>query len=204
MAMSPLVGRMYNRVPPAWIVGFGVVLFAIGSWQLSHITLATSSTEMILPLVVTGAAFACLFVPLTTAALSKIARHEMADAAGLNSFVRQVGGSVGLTIFATVFTNYSTEARAALASHVTLLRPEVGEMVARIKGVLMMQGMDPMSATAVAGRALYGRVAVQGTVLGFDRVFLMQGILFLCVIPLLFFLRVPRTNAPVHVELPAE
>jgi DHA2 family multidrug resistance protein len=204
MAMSPFVGRMYNRVPPAWIVAFGVLLFAIGSWQLSHITLATSSSDMVLPLVVTGAAFACLFVPLTTAALSKIARHEMADAAGLNSFVRQVGGSVGLTIFATVFTNYSTEARAALASHVTLLRPEVAEFVGRIKGVLMMQGMDPMSAAAVAGKALYGRVAVQGTVLGFDRVFLMQGILFLCVLPLLFFLRVPRHDAPVHIELPAE
>jgi DHA2 family multidrug resistance protein len=204
MAVSPFVGRMYNRVPPAWIVAVGVLLFAVGSWQLSHITLATSSSEMVLPLVVTGAAFACLFVPLTTAALSKIARHEMADAAGLNSFIRQVGGSVGLTIFATVFTNYSTEARAALASHVTLLRPEVGEMIARIKGVLVMQGMDPLSATAVAGKALYGRVAIQGTVLGFDRVFLMQGILFLCVLPLLFFLRVPRHDAPVHIELPAE
>ncbi len=204
MAVSPLVGRMYNRVPPAWIVGFGVILFSIGSWQLSHITLATGSGDMVIPLIVTGAAFACLFVPLTTAALSKIARHEMADAAGLNSFVRQVGGSVGLTIFATIFTNFGVEARAALATHVTSLRPEVAEMVARIKGVLIAQGMDPLSATAVAGKALYGRVAIQGTVLGFDRVFLLQGIAFLCVIPLLFFLRVPRTTAPVHIELPAE
>ena len=48
-----------------------MVLFAIGSWQLSHITLETSSTDMIVPLIITGAAFACLFVPLTTAALSR-------------------------------------------------------------------------------------------------------------------------------------
>jgi DHA2 family multidrug resistance protein len=204
MAASPLVGRMYNRVPPAWIVGFGVILFAIGSWQLSHITLATSSAQMVLPLVVTGAAFACLFVPLTTAALSKIARHEMADAAGLNSFVRQVGGSVGLTIFATVFTNFSTEARAALASHVTVLRPEVAELLGQMKAALIMHGATPDAATALAGRFLYGRVAVQGTVIGFDRVFLLQGVAFLAVLPLLFFLRVPRTTAPVHVELPAE
>jgi DHA2 family multidrug resistance protein len=204
MAMSPLVGRMYNRVPPAWIVGFGVVLFAIGSWQLSHITLDTSSTDMIIPLVITGAAFACLFVPLTTAALSKIARHEMADAAGLNSFVRQVGGSVGLTIFATIFTNFSTEARAALAAHVTTLRPEVAETMLRMKGALMAHGMNAASAAATAGRVLYGKVAVQGTVIGFDRVFLLQGVAFLCVIPLLFFLRVPRHAAPVHVEIAAE
>jgi MFS transporter, DHA2 family, multidrug resistance protein len=204
MAISPLVGRMYNKVPPAWIVAFGVMLFAVGSYQLSHITLATSSSDMVVPLVITGFAFACLFVPLTTAGLSRIARHQMADAAGLSSFVRQIGGSVGLTIFATIFTNFSVQARGALASHVTMLRPEVAERVAGMKASLIAHGMDPLAATAAAGRFLYGSVAVQGTVLGFDRVFLLQGIAFLCVIPLLFFLRVPRTNAPVHIEMPAE
>src|SRR5213075_3261652 len=105
----------------AFIVGFGVLLFVLGSYQLSHITLETSSRDMMGPLVITGAAFACLFVPLTTAALSAIPRHQMADAAGLNSFVRQVGGSIGLTLFATLFTNYALEARAGLSSHVTVL-----------------------------------------------------------------------------------
>jgi len=42
-----------------------------------------------------------------------------------------------------------------------------------------------------------------GPVLG-DRIFLFQGALFLLVIPILFFLRVQRTGAKVHVELSAE
>jgi DHA2 family multidrug resistance protein len=204
MFMSPFVGRMYNRVQPGFIVAFGVVLFSIGSWQLSKITIDTSSYEMILPLVVTGAAFACLFVPLTTAALSKIERHFMADAAGLNSFVRQVGGSVGLTVFATLFTNYATEARAALASHITMLRPEVVAKFAQLKAGFIAHGYDTFSAQAAAGRAIGGALYQQATVLSFDRVFILQGILFLGVIPLLFLVRVPRTKAPVHVEMPAE
>ena len=44
---------------------------------------------------ITGAAFACLFVPLTTAALRRLERHLMADAAGLNSFVRQIAWDDG-------------------------------------------------------------------------------------------------------------
>ena len=44
---------------------------------------------------ITGAAFACLFVLLTTAALSRLERHLMADAAGLNSFVRQIAWDDG-------------------------------------------------------------------------------------------------------------
>ena len=192
MAVSPIVGRLYNKVQPAFIVGVGVVLFAIGSWQLSNITLDTGSRDMVIPLIITGAAFACLFVPLTTAALSKVERHLMADAAGLNSFVRQVGGSIGLTIFATMFTNYAIEAHGALSAHLTVLRPEVVGAI--------MHAANP--------RMAFGYLALhsyqQATVLSFDRVFLLQGILFFLVIPLLFFLRVPRHDAPVHIELPAE
>ena len=46
MAVSPIVGRIYNqRAAARSSSAFGVVLFAIGSWQLSHITLETSSTQ---------------------------------------------------------------------------------------------------------------------------------------------------------------
>jgi len=193
MLMSPVVGRLYNRIQPAFIVGFGVILFSIGSWQLGRITLDTSSGDMIVPLVITGAAFACLFVPLTTAALSRIERHLMADAAGLNSFVRQIGGSVGLTIFATLFTRYTIEARAGLAPHLTALRPEVLERLAA-----------PGAPPAVTGRVVGGSLFQQATVLSFDRVFLLQALLFLGVIPLLFLVRVPRFAAPARVEVPAE
>ncbi|HEV7557532.1 MAG TPA: DHA2 family efflux MFS transporter permease subunit [Kofleriaceae bacterium] len=205
MAVSPIIGRLYNHVQPAFIVGTGVLLFGLGSYELSQITLDTSSTDMIVPLVITGVAFACLFVPLITAALSKIARHEMADAAGLNSFVRQIGGSVGLTIFATMFTNYAVEARHGLITHVTSLRPEVVERFSAIKGAMMAHGADPTGAQIMAGKIMSGPVYAQSAVLSFDRVFIFQGILFLCIIPLLFFLRVPRTPSTptekVHVDL---
>lgn len=204
MVASPIIGRLYNRVQPAVIIGTGVVLFGAGSWQLAHITLDTSPGQLVVPLVVTGAAFACLFVPLTTAALSRMERHAYADAAGLNSFVRQIGGSVGLTIFATLFTQFAVSARAAIAPHVTLLRPEVGDTLAQIQAGLVSHGVDAEPARMLAVRFAARGVAEQATVLSFERVFLLQGILFVAVIPLLFFLRVPRAAAPAHVELPVE
>jgi DHA2 family multidrug resistance protein len=180
---------MYNRISPNILVGIGVLLFVVGSWQLSHITLDTGSRDMVWPLIVTGFAFAFLFVPLTTAALSKIERHEMADAAGLNSFVRQIGGSIGLTIFATLFTSFTRSAASTISSHITVLRPEIAEAIPRLG--------------AHIGKSLGG----QATVLAFDRLFLLQGILFIGVLPLLYFMRVPRVTDPSekpHIELAME
>ncbi|HEY8080281.1 MAG TPA: DHA2 family efflux MFS transporter permease subunit, partial [Labilithrix sp.] len=101
MAVTPFIGRLYNKVPPALLVAAGALFFVLGSWLLSHVTLESSSGDIVIPLVITGFGFACLFIPLTTVALSHTPRAQLADAAGLNSFVRQIGGSVGLTIFAT-------------------------------------------------------------------------------------------------------
>jgi MFS transporter, DHA2 family, multidrug resistance protein len=204
MIASPFVGRLYNRVSPALLVGGGIVLTALGCWMQADITLATSTRDLLWPLAVTGFGFAFLFVPLTTAALSRVARHELAGAAGVNSFVRQVGGSIGLSIFATLFTRFSSHAAAGLATAVTALRPEVAAQVAQQQGALMARGYSADVAHAVVHKTLAGRVALQGLVIGFDKTFLLQTIAFLVVLPLLFFLRVPRTPAPAHVELPTE
>jgi DHA2 family multidrug resistance protein len=204
MAMSPFVGRFYNKVQPRVIVGLGVVLFAIGSYELSEITLDTGARDLVVPLIVTGAAFAALFVPLTTAALSNVERHQMADAAGLNSFVRQIGGSIGLTIFATMFTNYAVEAAHGLAPHLTVLRPEVTQRISQVAHGLASHGVAPAAAKPAAMGILAGRMYAQAPVLSFDRIFILQGVLFLVVIPILYFLKVKRTGGPaekVHVDL---
>lgn len=187
MVLTPIVGRIYNRVHPALVIGIGGVLFAIGSWLLSHITLESSTGDIVFPLVITGFGFAALFIPLMTVALAHTKREDLADASGLSSFVRQIGGSIGLTIFATLLGDYQKEAYAATSTHITALRPEV----------LQQMGTAPLA--RVAGRAM-----AQAAVLSFERVFLLQGVAFLLVLPLLLFLRAGKTSESAHVEMSME
>ncbi|MDB4945431.1 MAG: drug resistance transporter, EmrB/QacA subfamily [Labilithrix sp.] len=204
MAITPIIGRLYNHVPPALTVAFGVLLFVIGSYGLSHITLESSTTDIILPMVITGFGFACLFIPLTTASLSTIGRADVADAAGLNSFVRQIGGSIGLTIFATKLSDYTKVGVASIGAHVTALRPEVTQQMVGTQHLLESHGMDVGASQQASLAAMSGRVMQQASVLAFDKVFLLQGIAFIAVLPLLLFLRVKRTAEPVHVEMSME
>jgi DHA2 family multidrug resistance protein len=189
MVASPIVGRLYNQVRPAYLVGAGILMTSFGCWLQADISLQTSTGDLLWPLAVTGIGFAFLFVPLTTAALSNVPRHQLAGAAGVNSFVRQVGGSIGLSIFATMFTQFSATASAGLASSVTVLRPEVA---AQINAGMLTPGMAT------------GRAALQGVVIGFDKMFILQTIAFVVVLPLVLALRVKRQAAPAHVELAVE
>jgi len=205
MVAAPFVGQLYNKMSPAVLVGIGIVLTALGCWMQADIQLLTAASDLFWPLAITGIGFAFLFVPITTAALSNIPRHEMAGAAGVNSFVRQVGGSIGLSIFATLFTRYSAHASAALSSSVTVLRPEVASQLLIQKAQLVARGFTPELAGAIAQKSLAGRAALQGTVIGFDQTFILQTIAFLVVLPLLYFLRVRREpSKPAHVELAME
>ena len=205
MVATPIIGRIYNRVSPRVVIGIGVVFIAWGAYEMSRFTLASGQSDIIWAIITQGFGFSCLFVPLSTVALAAIPRHLMADATGLNSLFRQIGGSIGLAVGATLLTRYGGQARAALVAHVT---PSSGASMARLQrtiGGLVARGFDPTAARQMALRALDGVVEQQAALLAFDRVFIMAGIAFLVVLPLLYFLKTPDIAGPpvnidVHIE----
>jgi DHA2 family multidrug resistance protein len=198
MAVSiPIVGRLYNKVSPRLFIGCGIVTVALSVYQMSHFTLQTSSHDVVMSIVLQGFGFSMLFVPLTTVALSTIPRFRLADAAGLNSLLRQIGGSLGLAAFATLLPHFTAQARSALATHVVSGRPELTSRLAGLEALLGARGgLDPHSAHATALAALSGVVARQSAVIAFERLFLTSGVAFLCILPLVLFLKKGATSGP--------
>jgi DHA2 family multidrug resistance protein len=188
----PIVGRLYNKVQPRILVLIGISLVALSTYMMSHYTLETGARTVVFAIIVQGLGFSSLFVPLTAVALSTIPRYRLADATGLNSLLRQIGGSLGLAAFATLLPHFIAEARNALAAHLPIGRPELLSRVDMIQRGLSAQGFDPSSAHAAAGRVLGGMVMRQATVLAFERMFMLAGIAFLFILPLVFFLKGPK------------
>jgi DHA2 family multidrug resistance protein len=208
MVFIPVMGRLYNRLPARLVVSAGVLTFVFSAWQMSHYTLQTTSEGVIAALLVQGFAFSLLMVPLNTLALASIPRHKLTDATGLNSLVRQIGGSIGLAVFATILQRSTVRASAAVRAHVAAVDPDVQLRVAAIKAGLISRGIDATTATGMADGMLAGQVARQGAVLAFEHIFLLAGICFLAVVPFAYFLKPPKVAAvhgpppePMHVEV---
>jgi DHA2 family multidrug resistance protein len=96
-------------------------------------------------------------------------------------------------------------------SHVTETNPAAIARLHQLAGTLEARGMDIQGARQAALRALDGAVARQSTVIAFERVFLLAGLLFVIVLPLLAFLKSPKIGegdgpgrapeADMHVEV---
>lgn len=199
LVVMPIVGRIYNKVSPRLVVAFGIVLFAYTAWQMGHYTLATSRADVVQVLIIQGVAFSCLFIPLTTMALSTIPRHRLSDATGLNSLLRQTGGSVGLAVFATLLARFSIKSRGDMLSHFSLSSPAMAARMAGIQRMLQARGLDALSARQNAARIIDGQLRQQAMMISFEKLFYLSGILFLCVLPLVFFLKAPKdAGADIH------
>jgi DHA2 family multidrug resistance protein len=204
MIAVPIVGRIYNHVSPRIVIAFGILLFVVSSFQLSHLTLASGTTDITFPLAVQGVAFACLFVPLTTVALTNIPRHKMTDATGLNSLVRQIGGAIGLALFTSQLGNMAIVAKSGIAAHLNPARPEVWERLRGLEQSFVARGMDPATAHESAVRTLAAIGSQQASVLSFEHMFVVAGALFILVLPALYFLRTSSrkgAGGDVHLEI---
>ena len=196
MVAVPIVGRLYNRLSPRLLIAVGIAFIAAGSLDQSRLTLQSSARDVVIALGIQGVGFACLFVPLTTVALSNIPRHQLSDATGLNSLLRQIGGAIGLATFVTLLEDFGNDARVAVASHVTELAPAAAERLELLTRGFIHAGLDRASSHAAALLSISGTVARQALVLAFDKVFLISGFMFLAVMPQLFFLERPERGAP--------
>jgi DHA2 family multidrug resistance protein len=203
LLVMPIVGRIYNTVSPRIVVAFGIVLFAYTAWLMGHYTLATGPHDIVKVLMIQGVAFSCLFIPLTTVALSSIPRHRLADATGLNSLLRQIGGSIGLAVMATLMSRFATRAHGSMLAHITTDRPAVMQRMMAMERMLMGRGLTADAAHSTAARILDGQLRMQAMVLSFEKLFYICGIAFLCVLPLVLFLRTPEKmeKIDVHVEM---
>ncbi|MGH9423451.1 MAG: MFS transporter, partial [Thermoanaerobaculia bacterium] len=203
LVVMPIVGRIYNKVSPRLVVAFGIVLFAYTAWTMGHYTLSTSRNDVMVTLIIQGVAFSCLWIPLTTMAISTIPRHRLSDATGLNSLLRQTGGSMGLAVFATLLTRYATRARGDLLPHFSMSSPAMASRMAAIQRMLQGRGLDIATARRAAAAMIDGQLRRQAMMIAFEKLFYLSGILFLCVLPLVFFLKMPKDagKIDVHVEM---
>jgi DHA2 family multidrug resistance protein len=109
-----LAGRLVGRVDTRILVGLGAGLLACASYEMSRFTLAMGEGPVIVSGVIQGIGLGLIFVPLNTIGFATLAATQRTAGTSLFNLARNIGGSTGISIMATLLTRHIPPAEASL------------------------------------------------------------------------------------------
>jgi DHA2 family multidrug resistance protein len=183
------VGRNSARLDARVTVPIGASLFLYSMWSLSRLTFDTGASELFWPLVSRGVGLGLIFVPLTSATMAELEPGQLAQGTGMFNLSRQLGGSLGIAISATLLTRFTAQSRALLAEHVVVGDPKT---IARVEGLthaLIGKGMNALSAKQQALMILDRQLQGQASVLAFSKLYMLSGLALMASLPLLLLFK---------------
>jgi MFS transporter, DHA2 family, multidrug resistance protein len=188
----PFVGAMITHYDGRKVVFAGLLIGACSMYLMRGFTLEAAYWDFVWPRVVLGIGLAMIFVPLTTVTLSTIPKEEMGNATGLFNLLRNIGGSVGIAVAATLLGRFSQFYQNALVADITPYSLKSQGRLLALKQAALARGMDAATADRFSLAALYGMVRRQAGMLAYNRIFWVVGMAFLVIIPFLLLLKKPR------------
>jgi DHA2 family multidrug resistance protein len=198
MALAmPLAGRLYNSWGARNILLVGLGFTVCSYWQFAHLSLVVNGQDLLFPQLFQGMGFGMMFVALSTAVLSTIDKPKLTAAVGLYNVLRQIMGSVGIAIAATLLSNGETLYRSVLITHVTPYSPISRQWINSMMQVFEHHGMNALSAQKAAMMSISNEVDLQAQMLSFNHIFILMAIIFLLSIPLMMTIQNKRTKSEV-------
>ena len=180
-AMGRFTGKFDGRLS----IFAGVSIFALSMWKHGHFTTDSGMPDFFWPLIFRGVGLGLIFVPLTNLALADLPMSKIPNGTGLFNLMRQLGGSVGIAVSATLLQRFAAINRAELAANVTQFSEATRERLGGITATLIAKGTPPGLADAKALAILDGQVTKQAMMLSFEHLFLLFGACFVLSLPLL-------------------
>src|SRR6266702_2385860 len=103
-----IIGYLSNRVDPRYLLTFGFFTFGLTTLYFGNITLDVSPTTLLLPILITGFGLSFVFVPISTAAYGTLRNDQIGNASGIFNLMRNIGGSIGISIASTLLIRRSS------------------------------------------------------------------------------------------------
>lgn len=178
----PFVGMLSAKVDNRIFIAVGLSLAGTASLMFGNITLQVAETNFNLANFVQGMGIALTFVPLVTTTMGLLRKEEMGNATGLFNLMRNLGGSMGISL-ATTF-----QERGALA-HQALLTKDLTPGNPVYQGALqsaqayLSTSVDAAQARLMAPGVIYQSLLQQANFFAYVDVFrLLALVSFTCIL----------------------
>jgi DHA2 family multidrug resistance protein len=118
IAALPVITFLGSRVDTRVLLSFGLAVFGGLALYFGQVTLAVGPDTLFWPIVITGFAFSFCFVPINTVSYGMLKPSEIGNASGLYNLLRNIGGSIGISLAQTLLTRRTAAHQNDILNHV--------------------------------------------------------------------------------------
>jgi DHA2 family multidrug resistance protein len=193
--MMPISGVLVSKFQARWLLGIGFVGQALALLHMSHFELGTDYKTFVLARIYQSLSLAFLFIPINIAAYIGVPPEKNNDVSSAVNLMRNLGGSFGIAIAATIESRRLQYHRSILAEHVYSGNSALQQMLAGTKNMFIAHGFSPNDAAHRAWAMVDGLVQQHAAMLAFNDAFWILGVMFLCIAPAVFLMRPNKPGA---------
>jgi DHA2 family multidrug resistance protein len=162
---------------------FGTVNLDIGPYTL------------LIPIMLTGFALSFVFVPMATMMMATVPNKEMGNAMGLSNMLRNIGGSIGISMATTALIRRAALHQTELGAHLTT-SSAVLQQHSRAITMYLGHQIGPANARPGSMGLIYRMMMQQSALMAYVDVFRWTALLaFFCAGAAWMFKRPPRNAA---------
>jgi DHA2 family multidrug resistance protein len=198
MALSPrgigaiiaiiFVGRVIGKIDGRILITFGFATLGAISYTLGGLNLEISISNIVIPNVIMGMATGLIFVPLTTLTMGGLPNEQMGNAAGIFNLMRNLGGSIGISVVTTMLARNAQVQQSYIAEHFNPYSPQLEQYARKLSALFSMKG-PPDYLSHKAYTALYDLAVQQSTLLAYMYNFKLLAFVCLLCVPAAFALK---------------
>jgi DHA2 family multidrug resistance protein len=184
LVTTMLTGRLAAKIDARLLVGIGLLLLSYSYWLMTGWTPDVSEREIIIAIVIQGAAMGLLFTPIQVLSFVTLAPSMRTEGAALFSLLRNLGAAIGVSVATTV-----------LARNTQVMHEMIGASVTPFNRALqavgpMRQWLDPATGQ---GAAMLDRIVnQQAQIVAYADVYVLLIAATLPAWLLLLLMRLPR------------
>lgn len=201
MLMMPVVGMLSGRIDARLLIAVGLIGTAIAMFLLSGFDLNVDFSMLAWARIYQSLGIALLFIPINTAAYQGVTADKNANASAIINMMRNIGGSVGISMLDTYIARREQANQLTLIRHVTPYSFQTSQVLQHLQQAFTAAHGNRVGALHQAQAELYAMVQQQAAALSYLDAFWLVGAALVAMIPLVLLLRKPVPGAaalPAH------
>jgi DHA2 family multidrug resistance protein len=177
---SLVIGFLGSRIDNRKLMTAGFIGFGLCALTFGTVNLEIGPFTLLFPIMLTGFALSFIFVPMSTMMIATVPNKEMGNATGISNMLRNIGGSIGISMATTAIIRRAALHQTEIGAHLSGSDPELLQKTRAI-GMYVGHHLGPASARPGSMSLVYRMMQQQSALMAYVDVFRWTALLaFLC------------------------